>query len=1226
MIVRMTKRLRGPGGALLAIALSSLPSIAQTAPKKTIAPTDDEDQPIVLSPFEVSAEHDDGYATATTLAGNRLNTDLKDLGSSISVYNERFLRDIGATDNQSLLKYTLGTEIGGIYGNYSGSGGGTSPDRDASYLDPQSTNRVRGLIAADNTRDLYLSSIPWDGYNIDAVDLQRGPNAILFGQGSPGGVINTRTKQATFRNRAEVTTRVDQYGSLRGTLDINRVLLKDELSLRFDAVDNATKFQQKPAFEDFNREYVALRYEPKFLKTLNARTIIKVDAEIGRSNSNRPRNMPPGDRITPWFTALNKKLYNVAWMNEGTLSIPGRGDASQNDTSNRPNPNFQPWINTNFGNNYFGGSEFLYLPGSTTPALGLAINPIQYLGVNSAGVRDGTIGGLAPSQPHGVRGYRDWAIATNQSFSTLAKDKFITDPSIFDFYNKLIDGDIKREWSRFHTHDLSLSQTFFGDTMGFDLGYHREQFVRGAHAPLVGEGGSLFIDFNSIWPDGTNTPETGWYTDGTKNPGAGRAFVQLGNGSSETTTDRKSMRATAFVSHDFNQHGVKNVWTRILGKQTLTGMASRDRYSAYSHDWVNSAFTGAYYSLPMFKGTKDANGRFWADFVPIRTMYLSDSLVNKTLGQNLGINSPGAEPTFGDTVKLRYFDSTWNAPGVNPADPWYNQVTAGTAGGPTLSTQSENPANYVGWVTKDVALLRDNTAANRELLTRTRTWDDRANNARAFVWQGRFWDNSIIATAGIRHDKVSQTTTRWDFQNTPDRASGDPTLVTPTVASLDPLSKNSKSWGAVVHFGNLPWLSQWTKKLPFDVSATYNRSDNFQTGQVYRDYFGQQLPLPEGKTRDMGIIIATKDGKYSVRVNKFKSTVSNNPSDFIQYWNYGNNIGIYAQAWSQIKYNYETRSNPSSKRYGDNIISDLPVPTPGNPNPKWNFDYQPLNGQTLEEAQQQEIAVITAWDQWLKDMAPLPQIMGKAWGINWADDLTESAVSDFRLTSDLVAKGYEIELSAQITDSWRMTVNASRIESVVDNIGKTPAPGGKMTVIDYLLDFDRRLNDTAMGDLRIWGPSGSATARQNWDGFADGDLKARLAQQGTVVPENRLWHVNLITNYDFKHDFMKGWNLGGATRYQSAATLGYKPIQNANYISFDLSSPYRDKAEINLDLWVGYRRKIFADKIEWHSQLTISNVGVGNELLPVTVQADGTPAAYRIRPHQLIFWTNSFSF
>ncbi len=422
-------------------AVSSTPA----GPPET---TEKAEEVVVLSPFEVTASNEDSYSTANTLAGNRLNTELKDLGTSLSVYNQTFLKDIGATDNASLLQYTLSTEVGGIYGNFSGSGGGTAPNANAA-LNPQSNNRVRGLVAADNTRDLFLSNIPWDGYNIDAVDLQRGPNAILFGQGSPGGVINTRSKQATYRNLGELSVRFDEYGSVRGTLDVNRVLVDDELAVRFAGVVNRGKFQQKPAYEDFNREYMAVRYEPGFLKRGGARTILKADVEFGHSRSNRPRNMPPVDRITPWFWNLDKQLFNPAWMNDNHPEIPGRGIASQNDSNQQPNPFFNQYVNTNWGNNYFGGTEFLYLPGSETPVLSLALQPVAYLGRNAAGERDGNIGGLAPGGPRGIRGYRDWAVATGQPFATIAKDTYVTDPKIFDFYNNLIDGVIKDRVGRF---------------------------------------------------------------------------------------------------------------------------------------------------------------------------------------------------------------------------------------------------------------------------------------------------------------------------------------------------------------------------------------------------------------------------------------------------------------------------------------------------------------------------------------------------------------------------------------------------------------------------------------------------------------------------------------------------------------------------------------------------------------------------------------------------------
>lgn len=1207
----------------------------------------DEEQVFTLSPFEISGGQDSGYSTQATLAGNRLKTDLKDLGTSLSVYNDQFLDDVGATDSSTLLKYTLGTEVGGVNGNYSGSGGGTDPNSNAS-LSPQSTNRVRGLVGADNTRDLYLSSIPWDGYNVDGVDIQRGPNAILFGQGSPGGVINTRMKQATWQDSNEVSIRLDQYGSVRASVDVNRVIIEDELAVRFAAVDNNSKFKQDPAFDDIQRQYFAFRYEPKFLGSDNARTILRANYEMGDGESNRPRNMPPRDYITPWFTDLDKNTYDVAWGNEGNWQIPGRGAAAVQDYADpaNPNPNYVERIGNDTNGTgyagYFGGSIFFYLPGESDPTLGLTPNAVSYLGIGASAVgedgvvdldagRDGNIGGLADGNPHGIGGYRNLAQYRGVPFASLTKDKFLTDPTVFDFYNYLLDGDAKREWQNFDSLDLSLSQTFFGDTMGFDIGYHNESYLSGGFNPVSD---AIQIDVNSRFADGTNTPETGWYTDGTVNPGAARPFVRLGNGKGESTTDRESWRATAFVSHDFDK-GDNNWLKRLLGKHTVTGMASKDNYLSVGQRWRGSTFVSDYYNLGQFEEIKANNGRFWADFVPMQNVYVGPNLQGATLGQDLGIRPISAAPQFSDTMTLRYFDSTWNKPlnpdeagYVDPSAVWFNQVTAGTEDGPVESTQSENPANYVGWGTRDVQLLTDADPRNRDALTESRSWDDRYNEASAIVWQGKLWDGSLVATAGIRNDEVGQVRTTWETDDSTTYATEIPLNVNET----GPFKEESKSWGLVGHLNDLPFVGEFVDKLPVNVSLSYNKSNNFQTGQVYVDYWGQPLPLPEGNTEDIGVMIATKDGKFSVRINQFESDVKNNVGTGLQFWNYGNNLGIYASAYHQIKNNYETRGVPSSLKHGDGIISNLDVPGDGEPQTKWNVDYRPLDGQTLAEAEALEVAVINAFDQWLEEMAPLPQLMGEAWSFAWdGSDFTEQGIP-FRFTDDIKAEGYELELHAQVTDNWRLTMNASKIKSYRDNLGQTLAPGGEMTMIEYLLDFNDRMNTTAMGDLRIWGAGGGSNARDNWNGYADGDIKARLAEEGTVVPENRLWHVNFVTNYDFSDGKFKGFSVGGSARYQSASTLAYKPYYETSeftgreFLAYDLDTPFKDDSQIDVDLWVGYERPIFNDKVDWRVQMNISNVGVGEELVPITVQPDGTPAAYRIRPPQQIFITNTFKF
>ena len=57
--------------------------------------------------------------------------------------------------------------------------------------------------------------MPFDTYNTNRVDMVRGANSILFGLGSPAGIINTTLQSAVFSNTNEISVRFDQHGSQR---------------------------------------------------------------------------------------------------------------------------------------------------------------------------------------------------------------------------------------------------------------------------------------------------------------------------------------------------------------------------------------------------------------------------------------------------------------------------------------------------------------------------------------------------------------------------------------------------------------------------------------------------------------------------------------------------------------------------------------------------------------------------------------------------------------------------------------------------------------------------------------------------------------------------------------------------------------------------------------------------------------------------------------------------
>ena len=128
-------------------------------------------------------------------------------------------------------------------GNFSGQNG--SPIyTESTLINPDNVTRVRGLEAADNTRNYFLTDIPWDSFDTGRIDVQRGPNSILFGAGSPGGIINNSTNDAEYVNSTKVINRVSSYGSLRDSLDTNYVLIPNQLAIRFSWVNDNENYQR----------------------------------------------------------------------------------------------------------------------------------------------------------------------------------------------------------------------------------------------------------------------------------------------------------------------------------------------------------------------------------------------------------------------------------------------------------------------------------------------------------------------------------------------------------------------------------------------------------------------------------------------------------------------------------------------------------------------------------------------------------------------------------------------------------------------------------------------------------------------------------------------------------------------------------------------------------------------------------------------------------------------
>lgn len=1233
-VIMLTVVLSATASAQAVTAIDTVSAPTQAIPATTGTANGTDTDLVIMSPFEVRASSDTGYQASETLAGNRLNTNLRDLGNAVSVINSQFLQDIGATNAEDLLTYTTSSEVSSIRGNFAGFGDGRLLQEDTS----SSTNRVRGLAAADNTRDFFRTNIPWETYNTDGVDLQRGPNSILFGQGSPAGIINTRLKQALFKNGTSVSFRVDDEGSVRTVLDTNQVLMRRELAVRVIGLSNQQEYKQEPAFVHDKRVYAALRYEPRFLRFGSARTIIKVNFEGGKVDSNRPHILPPNDAVTPWFLDgtvdgrrsndtwatfpnLNKSTYVPQQASDNNSGLPNMGQTYQIlDVGGvvTPNPYYSPWVG---GIGRVGGAtglfDFIGDGGSTGYVM--RAHAQGRGGLSTSGTVAGSIAGEPYATMVGIPLYSDYAISAGLPLSEFGqyKNKVITDPSIFNFYKQMLEGDNKSEKSKFNAVNVNIAQTFFHDHLGLEAAYNRESVRDQRTAFLNYDRYTIYVDINSVYTDGTpdGNPLNG-FADGTPNPNVGRPYT-VDDGKSGNTinwTDREAMRLTGFARYDFGQRH-KGWWARVLGRQTVTGLLARetvetDRRQFYQ--WGN--LDPNYRNNQMVPGSSYFNeGELSYNVVT----YLGGSIASRTSAS--GANIPGMSQIVGPrgTVQARVFNSRWNAPGVNPADPWTNERYP--VGHPSReSKQNANPANYVGWTTIPVQIVRAEDGYRDQLTTQANLRKIQVDS-QALVWQGNFWDNTIVMTGGIRRDHAR----RWERSLSLSGASfldlspGNYRLPDEVNTGGD-MKSTSRSGMIVVHLTNFI-----SRNLPVSVSAFYNRSKNFQPESGRVDVYGEPLPLPSGDTKDYGVLLETRNRKLSLRVTRYETKAKNVSSNALTGAYYlGRSFADGQNYVNRYEYDWD----------GFTSATAIPTPNPGN----GKYNYIPDAGENWDDARAREAAAIAGWRAWEAQVDPR---FLKAWGINLQnpldgiDQVRSTTPVGFALTEDATSKGYEIEFTAQPLPNWRISINASKTDASRSNIGGP-------NLVDFITTYENVLQTTKAGDVRLyWGDTTQPTTRLQWRKEIGTEWWQRSLQEGSRIAEMREWRANMITTYNFRKGFLKGFRVGAGVRWQDEVAIGYPTIaldKDGNVVdptvvnpfsaTYDVGNPYMGPSETNIDLWVGYNRRLFKGRITWDIQLNVRDVGKKDGLIPINTQPDGSAAAYRIRYGQSWSLSSSFKF
>jgi len=297
--------------------------------QKTTEPgtRDRTEEVIVLSPFVVEGSSN-SYVATSTLGSTRIRSDVADVGSSITILTDLLIEDLAATDAGSLLNIVPNVEVAGELGNFSNS----SKNDDAFLF--QSTEartnsnipqRSRGLVSAQNTRNYFQTIVPLDSYNISRVTINRGPNSVLFGLGSPGGVIESSMSMPLGKNQTKVSITASNYGTLREVFDINRVLVDGRLKVRAIFMNDDKKFRQEEAFDKDKRAFFSWDLAIRKAKrdAFFGNTTFRGYVEAGKDNRNPPDVMPPTVNYQYWYDTAAAQSLVGKFPNVNTLADLG---------------------------------------------------------------------------------------------------------------------------------------------------------------------------------------------------------------------------------------------------------------------------------------------------------------------------------------------------------------------------------------------------------------------------------------------------------------------------------------------------------------------------------------------------------------------------------------------------------------------------------------------------------------------------------------------------------------------------------------------------------------------------------------------------------------------------------------------------------------------------------------------------------------------------------------
>lgn len=1155
----------------------------------------DEQTAFELSPFEVSEAGDQGYYSERTLAGSRIDTPLGDLAASISIINRQQLEDTASTDINDIMLYDLNTEGANTYSpTFQGARGGLRDfaagfsHTDGSFNSEQSSNRIRGIAAPDASRNYYpsISQMGFDTYNTRNVEINRGPNSLLFGQGSPAGIVNQNTADAyTDDDRTEIQFRLGSWNAQRMHINHNQSIIDDVLGVYVAALYDEEGFRRKPAYDITRRVYGAVTYKP----TEDLR--IRGNYENYNSSNRRANTLTPRDAVTPWLDA-GRPVYDPLTR---MVTLQDTGDVygpyTQSIYSPGYNENYQigddALRNQDNSRGVAGGANAGFIEGIDFVD---ATRPVTLIGSQDyyfttqrrpAGIGTGNPNFQDPVPADVILDDDDNPISFPRTDAqhliadrNYARSAFALAPEGVMNWNPpgVTNKDIY-DWTKYNTNAMNYGE-MEGSTANLEVDYRIldnwyiqagwfKQDLESEDHYTVGQ-----LEAVSLWVDpNVNLP------NGEPNPFFGLPFVH----DTQPDTflrqiDNTNYRVQSAVDFDFT--GREDIF-RWLGRHTFTGVAQRQEWET-SLIRTRAVYTGGHPAyLPWNDLSTTGTYTYWANSGRVQRQYY--------------LGEPGGPQAT-----------------VTRSGPRFGQPSFG---GPT-----SNPVDYYNWNRGEWTVL--NTEWGNALSEASTGRSERTTDSVVLTWNAYLLGDRLVPTIGYRHDNISNRGT-VGVAGLEGRAP-DPEVLNAldfTDRGYPILDLIMNNWGdEIVDFGNT-----WTYGATFDIFRTdqheftifYNESENFNpppSAQV--NVFGENLPRPQGEGKDYGFSFSLWNNKLVARVNWFETTST------------AERTGVASTAQSRL----------------NRIDTDLMFP--------WAEVIARFEAGQREAFIDPDIDPFEAFPRTaeiqnrMEELTGLPvdyyDTLGAGIGATQTNEaegveigITYNPTRNWTMRAAISSQETAYSVVAPEVDAW-----------IEERMPVWESAASPLSAAENQFDF----NESREADLStFWGGYGynGETSLDNQFGIVNtqswyetnvlSQIALYKAQEGVAVPTQRKWRANFITRYNFTEGILDRSFVGGGVRWEDKAAIGYfgqaSDPANPDTINVpDVNRPIYGDENWYFDFWAGHRMSIFDGRADLLLQLNVRNIFESGDLQAIGVNYDGTPHTFRIVDPRQFYLTATLNF